>query len=500
MRRAVLSISMLIVLGTAACSDETPPAADGGPDAAVDAATDTGSAEGAGADGAVSDAVSADGADATPDVTVADAGPQAPWPAWAFYHWVWEDESTQQSAVDLVDGYLSRNIPVGAIIIDSPWETGYNTLKWDPALFPDPQQMITTLHGKQVRVMLWIVPAINTDVQPLYDEAKNKNYFMKLNPFGGPAVVDWWKGEGSLIDYFNPAAVSWWHNLVDVALAYNIDGWKCDGLDISAWQAPWSPGKLAFVPRLAYSDAYYRDFFDYTRQKLGNDRIITARPVDTYGVDPGMALIKEASFAPVDVNWAGWVGDQDATFEGLKAALLNMYYSAQLGYIAFGSDIGGYREDDNYPATGRSKELFIRWAQLGAFCPVMENGGGGEHRPWMFDTETTDIYRTFVKLHHAMVPYLMAEGVKAYGQQKSLMTFLDKTDYRYLLGPDIFVAPMIKTGTQRTVAFPAGDDWVYLFDKTKVHTGGSSANLTIPIDEYPVFLKKGSSIAGTLTP
>ena len=62
------------------------------------------------------------------------APPPPPWPEWAFHHWVWEDESTQESALALVNGYLDRDIPVGAIIIDSPWETGYNTClnaQWD---------------------------------------------------------------------------------------------------------------------------------------------------------------------------------------------------------------------------------------------------------------------------------------------------------------------------------------------------------------------------------
>lgn len=40
----------------------------------------------------------------------------------------------------------------------------------------------------------------------------------------------------------------------------------------------------------------------------------------------------------------------------------------------YGSDIGGYLGDS------RTKELFLRWTQLGAFSPLMENGGNGEHR------------------------------------------------------------------------------------------------------------------------
>jgi alpha-glucosidase (family GH31 glycosyl hydrolase) len=439
----------------------------------------------------------------SPAATVdAESGaPVVPWPEWAFHHWVWEDESTQQSALDLIADYKSHGIPVGAIIIDSPWETGYNTFDWDTNRFPNPKQMVDAIHADSVRVLLWIVPAINLDVPTLYDQAKSQNFFLEQVPFSGPGVVDWWKGKGSLIDYFNPSALGWWRQRVDKALDLGIDGWKCDGLDFSVTSAPFSRGKPGLVTHADYANAYYRDFFDYTRSKLGNDRLITARPVDTYGYDVGVLGspgLTQATFAPRDINWVGWVGDQDPTFDGLKNALLNMYYSAQLGYLGFGSDIGGYRDLDDVPL-GRTKEVFIRWAQLGAFSPLMENGGSGEHRPWMFDNETTDIYRTFVKLHYALIPYMMSEGAKAWAQKKSLVTYLDKADYRFLLGPDVFVAPMLEAGTTRAVTFPAGSDWIYLFDKSKTYTGGSTATLTVPYAEFPVFLKKGSTLATDLT-
>lgn len=63
-----------------------------------------------------------------------------------------------------------------------------------------------------------------------------------------------------------------------------------------------------------------------------------------------------------------------------------------LDYANFGSDIGGYM-NDHQTIMGRTKELLIRWAQLGAFSPLMENGGNQEHRPWAFDNQTLEIYR-----------------------------------------------------------------------------------------------------------
>lgn len=422
--------------------------------------------------------------------------PVPPWPEWAFYHWVWEDESTEESAIALVDGYLSRDIPVGAIIIDSPWETGYNTFEFDKGLYPDAKAMIDYFHSKNVRVFLWITGVINTDVPELFDYAKSRNYFMQKSALNTDCVVEWWKGEGCLIDYFNPEAVQWWHTLVDKALALGIDGWKVDGTDYYELFVPYSPYLNRNVDRLEYSHAYYRDFFEYTREKLGDDRIITARPIDNYGAGLGGDLV---AFAPVDINWAGWVGDQDATFLGLKKALNNMLWSSDYGYVAFGSDIGGYREKwSEDPRWGRTKELFIRWAQLGAFTPVMENGGGGEHRPWAFDEETTEIYRRFVKLHYAIIPYLNEKGAEAFERGESLMKFIYNTEDAYLLGPDILVFPMLEPGTTRHVVFPEGAQWVYLFDKSQIFAGKEEVEINIPLSEFPVFLRKNSDIEQNL--
>jgi len=115
-----------------------------------------------------------------------------------------------------------------------------------------------------------------------------------------------------------------------------------------------------------------------------------ARPVDFY-----------RSFAPRYAVFSGWVGDEDDDYSGLRRALTYMLHSGQRGYVGFGSDIGGYRCCAN--GVAREKEPFIRWAQLGAFNSLMENGGGGEHRPWLFDRETTDIYRKFVDIHYELV-------------------------------------------------------------------------------------------------
>lgn len=417
------------------------------------------------------------------------------WPAWIFSHWVWEDEGNRESSLQLIDSYLAHGIPVGAAIIDSPWETGYNTFVYDTTLFPDPQSMVDYYHSKNVKLLMWITGVINTDVQPLYDSVAALGYFMKANASDTvPAIIEWWKGDGSLIDLYNPDAVAWWKGMMDNVLDLGIDGWKCDGTDYYALGARYSPYLGANVSRLNYSHAYYQLFHDYTRERLGNKRVNMARPIDNYGqFDLGGDFV---AFQPKEISWAAWVGDQDATWDGMEKALNNMYWSDQYGYLSFGSDIAGYREDDNAPdSVGREKELYIRWAQLGALSPLMENGSVG---PWKFDDETTNIYRRFAKIHTSLMPYLMTESETYFANGDPLMQFFNKNDYSFMLGPDIFVAPVLGAGGIVNVHFPSGNNWVYLFDSTVVKTGGSSEAINFPLSEFPVYVREGSAYATSI--
>lgn len=418
-------------------------------------------------------------------------------PDWIFGHWVWEDEGTTASAKQLADDYIANGIPVDAINIDSPWETEYNTFEIDSTRYNDAKGMVDYFHSKNIRIVFWITGIVDTNVHPLYDSLKAQNFFMKAGKNAAPYVTHWWKGDGSLFDYWNPAAVDFIHRGMDKALDLGIDGWKCDGTDYYSLFSPYSPGAAKNISRNDYSKMYYQFFSDYSKLKRGKDALIMARPCDNYGVE--LLSGDLVAFAPKNLIFAGWVGDQDATFDGLKKALNNMYRSYEYGYLIFGSDIGGYREDDTYPLK-RSKELFIRWAQLGTFCGLMENGGGGEHRPWIFDDQTRDIYKKLVLLRGQMLPYLSRSAKAAYNAKHSLMQFLNSSTYPYYLGDDILVAPILNMAGTITVKFPSGSDWVYLYDKTKVYTGGSAVDLTLPLEEFPVFIRKGSALVDQLNP
>ena len=412
---------------------------------------------------------------------------EAPYAEWAHHHWVWlsSDQANQSSVLAFVEGFLSRNIPVGAVDLDSRWSSGINNFEFDTGRYPDGKGLIKELHGKNIKVIAWVTSVVDTDSSN-YDEGKEKGYYLNDG-----RKLKWWHGEGSWLDYTNPAAVDWWHGQMDNLLDAGLDGWKCDGTDPYVIEFGIIHGAGGVITEREYADMYYGDFFNYTRKVRGSGGLIMSRPVDDLW-----------SFSPRYTVFSGWVGDQDPTFKGLKAALWDMFHSAWRGYVGFGSDIGGYRCcGSTDKVNGRTTALFTRWFQMGAFCSLMENGGDNQHRPWKFGTgnATLDTYRVFVNIHYELVPYLLSTGTQAYYNGGSIMHPLSAdlgplppTSWNYLLGDSIFVSPMVDNTTSTRVEFPDHADWIDWWDGT-THKGGSVADpFPVPFDKFPVFHKAGS--------
>lgn len=181
---------------------------------------------------------------------------------------------------------------------------------------------------------------------------------------------------------------------MDKVLNIGVDGFKCDGTDpITFLLKPWpysSHAKRLLGPH-EYGHRYYGDFYNYTKSK-NEHALIMARPTDSY------KTYASWNYAPKYVMFSGWVGDQDSSSEGLRKAMYNVLKSAWNGYLNFGFDIGGYRGQNI------SKNIFLRWVQVGSLLPFMENGGNGKHQPWSFDEETVKIYRNYVDLHYKLKP------------------------------------------------------------------------------------------------
>lgn len=438
----------------------------------------SGGTNGAGGTRGAGGAQSTDGG-TTPDAH-ADASSPPPGttppitPRWAFEPWAWEDNTnTRQSTESVITGYLSRQIPVGAVIIDSPWETTYNTLVWDTTRYPSPTAMISAFHAEGVKVVMWLVAVVDTDA-PQHQTVKTQGYGVN-----GSADATWWKGTGIQIDVTNAAAATWWNGLLGGVLADGIDGWKLDrGADYFGDPIKTAAGTISateFKKRLS------ADFFDYTTSSDPNG-IVLVRP---YSAAQGL-IGSDLSKCSV-----GWVGDHDGGFGGIATQLSDIYTSAQMGYGAPGVEVGGY-------VNAPSKDSLIRYAEFGALTPLMENGGanGGltQHLPWYWDAQTVTIYQYFATLHSELGSYNFSYEVDAHLTGKSVIRQSDIAHAQHVLGDQIFASVLTTDVTTKSVTFPAGSSWIDYWNENTVYAGGSTTQYSAPLAQYPIFIKAGAII------
>lgn len=409
-------------------------------------------------------------------------------PAWAFNPWVWEDSiNTRDGALKLIRLYKEHDIPVGAIIIDSPWSTAYNNFEWDTNRYPNPQGMIDELHSEDVRVVMWLTGFINsesTDV-PIqksdeYNYVKSKNYVVDEG-----RESEWWKGKGIHIDFTNPEAVKWFHGQLDKILDMNIDGFKIDGgsAALNMFEVETSIGNMR-------SEQFGKYYYD---------------SVAAYGMSKNPSFVNMArgysyqagSMSGIEFLQTTFQGDFAGHWLGLKHQIDNTYKTARLGYGAPGFEIGGFMDEAS------SKPQFVRYAQFGSFCPIMDNGGGNGafsfHLPWFHGEDVASIYKYYATLHAELAPYLFSASVDAHLTGESI---INNTSFKYesnMLGRWFFVKAITSENNSVDIQLPSFGSWIDYWTGDKYEAGSLLRNKEYAMDKYPVFIRSGAIIPMQVT-
>jgi len=445
-------------------------------------------------------------------------------PKWAFgYVQSKERYKTQDEILGIVKQYRQRQIPLDVIVEDwQYWPQGqWGQKSFDSARFPNPVKMLDDLHNKyhaKFMISIWCVMTMGF---PNSDEIMNtpgSNHY-RIKP------------DEIYYDPFNPVSANlFWKQCNEGLFSKGVDAWWCDAtepeidrvFEISAGSVrtkmTTSMGSGARY-MCAFPLMHSKNMYENQRKTTSEKRVVNLTRSGFGGQQRYSTIV--------------WSGDVLATWDVFKKQIpagLNFcstgipYWTTDIGafFITPRGDDGGFDRgtlDDEY------KELYLRWFQFGAFCPMFRSHGTDYPREvWRFGEPGTWCFDALLKmdqLRYRLLPYIYSVGWMTTNNGYTMMRPLafdfrsDKEVFdignQFMFGPAFMVNPVTeakyhKSGGNsqaipssalsvktRQVYLPANNQW-YDFWTGESFSGGETIEAPAPLDQIPLYIKAGSII------
>ena len=415
-------------------------------------------------------------------------------PLWAYGYWQSKlAYKNQPELLRVAAQYRSLHIPLDNMVLDAGWETALGSRTFT-AKFPDPRAMVDTLHQEHVHLMASIWPLFAPG-SANFAAMDAGGFFVRLGSYPFPAYFPGTR----LYDAFHAQARdAYWRQAKKALYDIGVDAFWMDSTEPSDFYGEERGSMLAGARTAWGNGSQYANLYPFmaTLGVYEGQRSVSPRE--------RVFTLARSAFAGQQHNAAAvWSGDTAANFATLKREIPAGLNYSMTGLPYWTTDIGGFLGGDtNDPAY---RELFVRWFQYGAFCPIFRVHGvrtNNENELWSYGPEAQEILTLYDRLRYRLLPYIYAAASRTtfngYTPMRALAfdfredpKALDVSD-EFLFGPSLLVAPVTDPGVpSRRVYLPSGVNW-YDFWTGKISAGGTEVDRATPLSILPLYVRAGS--------
>jgi alpha-glucosidase/alpha-D-xyloside xylohydrolase len=402
--------------------------------------------------------------------------PELP-PLWSFgYLQSHRTLGSRESILQEAKLFREKKLPCDAMIYlgtgfcPAGWNTNNTEFTFNQKVMPDPKAMFDQLHQDHFKVVLHV--AYPTGIREFKGTVRDACDTSKRAELQASCYWDMHRK----------------------ALATGVDGWwpdEGDALNL--------PSRL--VRNRMYWDAYQLD--------RPNERVFALHRNGAAGMSRYAAFL--------------WSGDVSCLWVTLKNQVPIGINTGLSGVPYWGTDIGGF-----VPTAEFTGELYVRWFQFAAFCPLFRSHGRvwTLRLPWGWNqgAPTGDvaaetrftipeseyhnaavepICKKYLELRYRLMSYLYSAVRESTQSGLPVMRSLwlhypndpaavARGD-EYLWGRDILVAPVVEKGaTERKLYLPKGA-W-YDFWTNQRHEGGAEITRKVDLETLPLYVRAGAIV------
>ncbi|KAF3926241.1 Alpha-glucosidase [Dactylellina cionopaga] len=243
------------------------------------------------------------------------------------------------------------------------------------------------------------------------------------------------------------------------------------------------------------------NLFGHLNSKVTYNSMTQIRP------DERPFILTRSAFAGTGKFASKWLGDNFSNWDSMKHSISGIFNMQLFGIPHIGADIGGFNG-------APSKELLLRWFQLGAMYPFCRNHNMPNTPPQeaYISLDVNEIAKTYLTLRYRILPFWYTAFARVakfggsvvqpvwavYPPQKGEDTIkvMKENNDAFLINRNLLVVPVVTKGqTQVPTWIPAGL-WYDASTNGEViaTTEDEWMTLEAPLDRMPIYFRGGSVI------